>query len=223
MGLTVDQTVARTSPRGHRDSPVGAEKPPLGAETGLTSDPRLVPEPGQRGSAHVFTRRQHEAFRIAWNSQRHRGRASARCQMEVAGTTGPKTLADLGWQEATYVPLVGRIHAGRPIIAEESIEDTLPLPKQLVGEGILFMLKVVGDSMIGAGIVDGDWVVVRKQPTAENGEIVAAMVDKEATIKTLKWSNKRAWLVPHNPIHAPIKGDDATILGKVVLLLRQLD
>lgn len=215
-----DRRAARTSARGNRDSPVGAEKPPAGVETG----PRRAPEPTQCRSAHVFTRCQHEAFRTAWNPEHRRAWPPARGEMGSVEMAGPfKTLADLGWQEAAYVPVVGRIPAGRPTLAEESIEDVLPLPRQLVGQGTLFMLKVVGDSMIGAGIVDGDWVVVRKQPTAENGEIVAAMVDKEATIKTFKWSNKRAWLLPHNPVHAPIRGDDATILGKVVLLLRQLD
>lgn len=134
-----------------------------------------------------------------------------------------KTPAAIGWSNLADVPVVGRIRAGRPIRAEESIEDVFPLPRQLVGNGTLFLLKVVGDSMIGAGIVDGDWVVVRQQPTAENGEIVAAMVDKEATIKTFKRSGKRVWLIPHNPVYAPIRFDDATILGKVVCLLRKLD
>jgi repressor LexA len=143
-------------------------------------------------------------------------------ETEAVGLAGVSTIpADLGWQKAAYVPLVGLIRAGRPILAEESIEDTFPLPRQLVGEGTLFLLKVVGDSMIDAGIADGDWVVVRQQPAAENGEIVAAMVDREATIKTFKRSKKRVWLIPHNPAYAPIEGDHATILGKVVLLLRQ--
>ena len=83
---------------------------------------------------------------------------------------------DITSQEAAYVPLVGRIAAGTPVLAEETIEDIFPLPKQIVGDGTLFLLKVVGDSMINAAIADGDWVVVRKQEDAENGEIVAAMI-----------------------------------------------
>ena len=86
----------------------------------------------------------------------------------------------------TYVPVVGRIAAGGPILAEQAIEDVFPLPKELVGEGTLFLLRVVGDSMIDAAITDGDWVVVRQQPVAENGDIVAAMIDGEATVKTFQ-------------------------------------
>jgi repressor LexA len=133
-----------------------------------------------------------------------------------------RTPADLDWQKTTLVPVVGRIRAGDPNLAEESVEDAFRLPRRLVGGGTHFLLKVVGDSMIDSGIVDGDWVVVRRQPVAENGEVVAAMVGTEATIKTLKRSNGQVWLVPHNPAYAPIRGDDATVIGKVVLLLRQL-
>ena len=101
------------------------------------------------------------------------------------------------------MPLVGRIAAGIPILAEQQVEDIFPLPRQLVGEGTLFMLKVAGDSMINAAIADGDWVVVRQQEDAENGEIVAAMIDGEATVKTLKQSDGHVWLMPHNPaLHA---------------------
>lgn len=128
---------------------------------------------------------------------------------------------DSDWKSVAYVPLVGRIAAGGPILAEESIEDTFPLPRQLVGDGTLFLLNVSGDSMVNAQIVDGDWVVVRQQPTAENGEIVAALLDGEATIKMLKRSEGRIWLMPRNPAHAAILGDEAIILGKVVALLRR--
>ena len=129
---------------------------------------------------------------------------------------------DIASQEAAYVPLVGRIAAGGPILAEESIEDIFPLPRQIVGEGNLFLLKVVGDSMINAAIADGDWVVVRQQPVAENGDIVAAMIDGEATVKTFKRSDGHAWLIPHNPAYTPIPGDEAEILGKVVAVLRRV-
>jgi repressor LexA len=133
-----------------------------------------------------------------------------------------ETPMDITSQEAAYVPLVGRIAAGGPILAEQAIEDIFPLPRQLVGEGTLFLLKVAGDSMINAAIADGDWVVVRQQPVAENGEIVAAMIDGEATVKTFKRSAEHIWLMPHNPAHTPIPGDEAEILGKVVAVLRRV-
>ena len=133
-----------------------------------------------------------------------------------------ETPMNIASQEAAYVPLVGRIAAGGPILAEESIEDIFPLPRQIVGEGTLFLLRVVGDSMINAAIKDGDWVVVRQQPVAENGDIVAAMIDGEATVKTFKRSDGHVWLMPHNPVYAPIPGDDAAILGRVVTVLRRV-
>jgi repressor LexA len=123
---------------------------------------------------------------------------------------------------AAYVPLVGRIAAGGPILAEESVEDVFALPKQLVGEGTLFLLQVAGDSMIEAAIADGDWVVVRQQPVAENGDIVAAMIEGEATVKTFKRQDGHVWLLPHNPAYQPIPGDEASILGKVTAVLRKL-
>jgi repressor LexA len=129
---------------------------------------------------------------------------------------------DVQGSPATYVPLVGRIAAGGPVLAEQAVEDVFPLPRELVGEGTLFMLKVVGDSMVEAAICDGDWVVVRQQPTAENGEIVAAMIDGEATVKTYKRRDGHVWLLPHNPAYEPIPGDDATVLGRVVSVLRRV-
>lgn len=120
------------------------------------------------------------------------------------------------------VPLVGRIAAGSPILAEQDIEAVFELPRQLVGDGDVYMLEVRGDSMIDAAICDGDWVVVRRQNVAENGEIVAAMIDGEATVKTLKNKGGHRWLMPHNPQYEPILGDDAEILGKVVSVLRSV-
>ncbi len=122
----------------------------------------------------------------------------------------------------TYVPVVGRIAAGGPVLAEQAVEDVFPLPRQLVGEGPLFLLKVAGDSMVDAAIADGDWVVVRQQPNAESGDIVAAMIDGEATVKTFKRRDGHVWLMPHNPAYAPIAGDEATILGRVTAVLRRL-
>lgn len=129
---------------------------------------------------------------------------------------------DMAQPASTLVPLVGRIAAGGPILAEQDVEAVFPLPRDLVGEGELFMLKVVGDSMIDAAICDGDWVVVRQQPTAENGDIVAALLDNEATVKTFKRRDGHVWLMPHNPAYAPILGDEATVMGKVVSVLRKL-
>ncbi|MGY1687585.1 MULTISPECIES: transcriptional repressor LexA [unclassified Geodermatophilus] len=138
-----------------------------------------------------------------------------------AAPAAPAAAAD-GSAAPTYVPLVGRIAAGGPVLAEQAVEDVFPLPRELVGEGTLFMLRVAGDSMVDAAICDGDWVVVRQQPTAENGEIVAAMLDGEATVKTYKRRDGHVWLLPHNPAYEPIPGDEATILGRVVTVLRRV-
>ncbi len=122
--------------------------------------------------------------------------------------------------DAAMVPLVGRIAAGIPITAEQQIDEIFPLPRQLVGKGDLFMLKVSGDSMIDAAICDGDWIVVRQQKTAENGDIVAAMLDDEATVKVFQQRDGHTWLLPRNSAFAPILGDFAEVLGKVVAVLR---
>jgi repressor LexA len=124
--------------------------------------------------------------------------------------------------EPTFVPVLGRIAAGGPILAEEAVEDVFPLPKELVGEGSLFLLKVVGESMVDAAICDGDWVVVRQQNVADNGDIVAAMIDGEATVKTFKRTRGQVWLMPHNPAFDPIPGNDAAVLGKVVTVIRKI-
>ena len=120
------------------------------------------------------------------------------------------------------VPLVGRIAAGAPLLAEQDIEESFPLPASLVGDGELFMLKVVGESMIEAAICDGDFVVIRSQKTCEKGEIVAAMIDGEATVKTFTRRDGHIWLLPANPAFSPINGDHAEILGKVTAVLRSL-
>ena len=139
---------------------------------------------------------------------------------------GEEALDETGLRDAApaaaYVPVVGRIAAGGPILAEERVEDVFPLPRTLVGEGTLFLLEVVGDSMIEAAICNGDYVVVRQQPTAENGEIVAALLDGEATVKTLQRKDGKVWLLPHNAAYDPIDGTDATILGKVTTVLRRV-
>jgi repressor LexA len=124
--------------------------------------------------------------------------------------------------DTTMVPLVGRIAAGGPILAEQSVEDVFSLPRQLVGHGELFMLKVSGDSMVDAAICDGDWVVVRRQQTADNGDIVAALLDEEATVKTFRQRDGHTWLLPQNSRYEPILGDAATIMGRVVSVMRSL-
>jgi repressor LexA len=124
--------------------------------------------------------------------------------------------------DAAMVPLVGRIAAGIPITAEQQVEEIFSLPRQLVGKGELFMLKVVGESMIDAAICDGDWVVVRQQKTAENGDIVAAMLDDEATVKVFRQRDGHTWLLPRNSNFEPIVGDFAEVLGKVVAVLRSV-
>lgn len=152
-------------------------------------------------------------------------------KVEIAGVDEPGVLrstkgtpvADLASAADTaMVPLVGRIAAGGPILADQSVEDVVPLPRQLVGHGELFMLRVSGDSMIDAAICDGDWVVVRRQQSALNGEIVAALLDDEATVKTFRQRDGHTWLLPQNTRYEPILGDHATIMGKVVSVLRSL-
>jgi repressor LexA len=123
---------------------------------------------------------------------------------------------------ATYVPLLGRIAAGGPILAEQNLETVFPLPRELVGDGELFLLEVSGESMIDAAICDGDYVVVKREQTAENGEIVAALIDGEATVKTFQRKNGQVWLLPHNAAFEPIDGTHASILGKVTAVLRRV-
>ena len=148
---------------------------------------------------------------------------------------------DLPFQDpaSVPVPLYGQIAAGPQNLTERIIGDTwaLPigdtwdLPKELVGDGTLFRLRVRGDSMINAAIADGDIVVVRQQSHAQNGDIVAAMIDGETTVKTLQRVDGQVWLIPHNPAYEPIPWpippddeiiEDATILGKVVAVLRRV-
>ena len=123
---------------------------------------------------------------------------------------------------ATNVPLLGRIAAGGPILAEEQVSEVFPLPKTLVGEGELFLLEVAGDSMLDAAICSGDYVVIRKEQTAANGEIVAALLDGEATVKTFQRKDGQVWLMPANDAYDPIDGTHATILGKVVTVIRKV-
>lgn len=121
-----------------------------------------------------------------------------------------------------YIPVLGQIAAGNPILAEETVSEYFPLPEELVGDGDLYLLQVVGESMRDAGILDGDWVAVRSQPVAEEGQFVAALIDGEATVKEFHKDSSGVWLLPHNDAFSPIKGDDAEIMGLVVSVFRKL-
>ncbi|WP_127499598.1 transcriptional repressor LexA [Actinoplanes solisilvae] len=127
-----------------------------------------------------------------------------------------------GEQGNVPVPVLGTIAAGTPILADEHIDEEITLPLSLVGHGTLFALKVKGDSMIEAAICDGDTVVVRQQQVADNGDIVAAMIEGEATVKVFRRNGGHIELVPRNAAYDIIPGDDATILGKVVTVLRRI-
>ncbi|SNQ49052.1 LexA repressor [Frankia canadensis] len=153
---------------------------------------------------------------------RPRRRAQAAPAAVVPAFGGEAAAAPGGEASAAYVPVLGRIAAGGPILAEQAIEDVFPLPKEIVGEGTLFLLRVVGESMMGAAICDGDWVVVRQQPVADNGEIVAAMIEGEATVKRLRVRDGKIWLHPENPAFNDIPGEEATILGRIVAVLRRV-
>ena len=120
-------------------------------------------------------------------------------------------------QRADRIPVVGVVTAGVPILATENIEGYIPWD----GESGCFVLRVRGDSMIGAGILDGDKVVVRPQPDAENGQIVVALLDDSATVKRLKKTGRDVWLMPENPSYEPIPGNEAKILGRVKALIRE--
>jgi repressor LexA len=145
-------------------------------------------------------------------------------EMPAQEIDAPDITAAIG--DAAMVPMLGRIAAGTPIMAEEQVDEYFPLPRRIVGKGELFMLEVSGDSMIDAAICNGDWIVVRQQKTAENGEIVAAMLDSvagnEATVKVFQQRDGHTWLLPRNSEYAPILADHAEILGKVVAVFRSL-
>lgn len=136
----------------------------------------------------------------------------------------PVDMTDFGdsFPTAVNVPLVGQIAAGAPILATEQVEEVLPLPREIVGHGEVFMVRVKGDSMVDAAICDGDYVVVRSQPTADNGDFVAALLDDEATVKEFRRRDGHVQLLPHNSAYEPIDGDHASVLGKVVAVLRKI-
>lgn len=142
---------------------------------------------------------------------------------QLPGPDAVAVRADLHVEsDVAMVPVLGRIAAGGPILAEEQVETVMPLPRELVGQGQLFLLRVSGDSMVDAAICDGDYVVVRSQPDAVPGDIVAALLGDEATVKTFARRDGHVWLLPHNDAYEPIPGDDARILGRVVSVMRRL-
>lgn len=149
-----------------------------------------------------------------------RGTAMAR-QLDVRPFLAEATRGRSSENNVT-VPVVGDIAAGAPILAEEHADETLTLPRELVGSGTVFGLRVRGESMIDAAICDGDVVVVRRQDEAHSGEIVAAMIDGEATVKVFRRRDGHVFLEPRNPAYAVIDGDDAVVLGKVVSVMRRI-
>lgn len=125
-------------------------------------------------------------------------------------------------QEIENIPVLGRITAGQPILAVENIEETFPVPVQYLENSTVFMLRVKGDSMINAGILDGDYIMVKQQNTAVNGDIVAALIDDEATVKTFYREKDHIRLQPENPAYEPIiAGENLIVLGKVIGLFRK--
>ena len=208
----------------------------------MSTNPRE--RPGRPDRERDLTPRQQQIQQVYRDSVQRRGRppslrkigaevdlaspSSVRYQLSVLEEMG--SLPRLPSREPAYLPVLSRIRAGGlSAVAEEEdqdLEDYFPLPPQLVGSGERFVLTVVGDSMVDAGIFDGDWIVVRKQGHAETSDIVAAMIEGEAgweaTVKTYKEKDGRIWLMPENPAYEPIPGDGATILGRVVAVLRRL-
>lgn len=122
---------------------------------------------------------------------------------------------------AVNIPLIGRIAAGSPIIAEENIEEYLSFPTSMFGKGDHFALQIRGDSMIDGGIYDGDIAIIKKQNTANNGEIIAALLEEEATLKRFKKSGNKIQLIPENTAYKPIVVNDVTILGKLTAVFRK--
>ena len=124
--------------------------------------------------------------------------------------------------DAIRLPLVGRVAAGTPILAEQNVEDTLTLPTSIVGDSSSFILRVRGDSMVNAGIFDGDYIVVKEQQDAHDGEIVVALIDDSATVKTFYRERDRIRLQPENDTMEPIYVENPTILGRVTALIRSV-
>ena len=215
-----------------RDAVVARGYPPslreIGAEVGLTSPSSVkhqLDKLERLGLVHRDPKRP-RALEVVVPEPDARQPAPPTTRRPLAPVVPLPSLPGVGQDEAVAVPLVGRIAAGSPILAMQEVEDVVALPRRLTGDGELFMLQVHGDSMIEAAICDGDWVVVRSQPDAASGEVVAALLQDvdghSATVKVLSRRDGHQWLLPRNPDYAPIPGDEATIMGKVVTVLRAL-
>lgn len=176
----------------------------IGMEVGLSSPSSVA--------HHLKTLERHGLIRRAPGGPR---------AVDARSPTRGDVSAGLDAGPGVHIPLLGNIAAGAPILAEENVEEMLSLPTGLVGRGTMFALRVRGDSMVDAGIADGDVIVVRHQVVAENGDIVAAMIDDEATVKQYGNRDGRIELVPRNPRYPVIAGDHAVILGKVVCVLHR--
>ncbi len=131
------------------------------------------------------------------------------------------TLPDMFLPEIVPVPVVGQVTAGEPILAEENIEEYFPLPKEMVRQDTVFMLRIRGDSMVNAGIMDGDYAIVRQQPSAQNGEIVVALLEEEATVKRFYREKDHVRLQPENDGYEPIITSGVTVIGKVIGVFRR--
>ncbi|MDR3120261.1 MAG: transcriptional repressor LexA [Clostridiales bacterium] len=149
------------------------------------------------------------------------GTAAARATRKVPQRSLPQGISTD--EDTVYVPVIGRVTAGKPILADENVEYTFPVPSFFVNNADVFMLKVEGDSMIDAGIFDRDYILVRQQPTAQNGEIVVALIDDEATVKTFYREKNRIRLQPQNERYSPIYAkDNCSVVGKVIGIFRKL-
>lgn len=150
-----------------------------------------------------------------------KNRALSITGMKANNTSSKNNADEAENSETAFVPVLGKVAAGQPIFATENIERTFPLPIDMVSNSDAFMLKVQGESMINAGILDGDYIIVRRQPSAENGDMVVALIDDEATVKTFYKEDGYFRLQPENDTMQPIIVNQMTILGKVTGLIRQ--
>lgn len=212
-------------PRASLDNPTDSDNPHDSDDPQLH---RAAEDSGKSFSAAVFTgasgSRSDEFSRRLQAAQESSSDAENLNTHETATILPfPTTQSDsASIAQSRDVPLVGRIAAGVPITAEQHVDDVMRLPQRLTGAGNLFMLEVHGDSMVDAAICDGDFVVVREQNTAQTGDIVAALLDDEATVKTFRQDHGHVWLMPHNPAYSPIDGTHASIMGIVVTVLRKI-
>ena len=187
----------------------------IGEAVGLTSLSSVAHQMKVLEEMGLLARAARQPRTTVTRSSRHRGIHAEPGQpsQTPAGIDSPDTVS---------VPLFERIAAGAPVVADREPVDIMRLPKGQVGSGDLFAVKVTGDSMINASIFDGDIVVVREQNDARNGDIVAALFEDEATVKTFRRMSGHVWLLPQNPIYDPIPGDDCRIMGKVVATIHRV-